>query len=92
MNYFQLWMEYMGFNLKQVGKAGADIGLNSRYTASSRFNGNSEVTDTERLAMSARAAGLKPWSPRYHSQLEAIKSIGVLLDEKAAHQRKAPTA
>ena len=88
-NYFKLWMEYMGFNQKQVAKAGETIGIGARNTASRRYTGEMEETETERLAMSARAAGLRPWSPSYHSHLTAIKAVADLIDEKAGDIRSA---
>lgn len=83
INFFKLWMEYMGFNQKEVAKAGQLIGHQNRVSTSKRLSGAIETTETERLAMSARVAGLKPWTPSYHSHLVAVKSITELIDEKA---------
>ncbi len=86
INYFRLFMEYMGYNQKQVAQAGSDIGLGNRVSASKRKSGELETTMTDRLAMSAVAAGLKPWSPRYHHQLVLMKSISELIDDRVADQ------
>jgi len=86
INYFRLWLEYMGFNQKQVHKAGSMIGFVHRNTSSQANRGEKEITETERLAMSAVAAGLKPWTPRYHGQLALLRGVSDLIDERIADQ------
>jgi hypothetical protein len=83
-NMFKVWMELMKFNGKEVGKAGSLIGLGTRETASAKNTGKSEVNHTELLAMSAVAAGLKPWSPEYHPHLVAVKEIQTMIEVRAS--------
>ncbi len=62
INHFRVWVIRMGFNQKQITAAANTIGIQNSVTASLTFNGKRELTLTERLAMSARRAGLQPWT------------------------------
>ncbi len=84
-NWMQIWMEYMG--LKKT-KEVAEILHTTKYWVSKRRNGLAEVSERERLAMSAVAAGLKPWTPEYHSRLLMINDMqGFLKDVYRDSQR-----
>lgn len=67
-NHFREWATRLGFGKKQVSVAGSLIGLAPR-TSSLTANDHRELTQTERLAMSAIRAGLQPWTPGYDSAL-----------------------
>lgn len=54
------YMRAMGFNGKQVTKASLSIGLSSR-AGIERNMGTTPVGLRDKLAMSARVAGLPPW-------------------------------
>ena len=68
LNDFRTWVARMGFNSKQQSQAALLIGMEGRV-ASSTSTGKRELTPTERLAMSAIRAGLKPWTPEYDDEL-----------------------
>lgn len=70
-NDFRIWASRMGFNQRQVATAGEHIGINNKWTASKTFTGKRELTQAERLAMSAVRAGLQPWTPEYDDELTA---------------------
>lgn len=65
---FRVWLARMGFNSRQVTAGAELIGINSR-TATSTNTGARDLTVSERLAMSAVRAGLKPWTPAYDDEL-----------------------
>lgn len=73
INHFREWAARLGFGKKQVSVAGSLIGLAPR-TSSLTANDHRELTQTERLAMSAIRAGLQPWTPGYDSALLAASS------------------
>lgn len=73
-NHFRVWVARMGFNQKQVTKAAREIGIDNVTSASQTFTGKRELTLSERLAMSAVRAGLKPWTPDYDDELMAAQS------------------
>ncbi len=78
---FAAFRERLGLNLKEVAKAGALIGIEPT-TARARHSGiaqpgraSGELSLTERLAMSAVAAGLPPYRPELHHSLAAFQVI-----------------
>lgn len=75
INHFRVWVIRMGFNQKQITAAANTIGIQSSATASLTFNGKRELTLTERLAMSARRAGLQPWTPDYDAELTEASPV-----------------
>ena len=83
MNYFKEWLARMGFNQRQVTMGGNLIGMMGERSISATSSGDREATMTERLAMSAVAAGLEPWSPEYHKKLETIRGIMDMINERA---------
>ena len=74
MNEFKAWMQAMGFNGKQVAKAGELIGMGSS-TALLCHAGKRRLTTTEKLAMSAVAAGLSNWNMDNHSSARTLAKI-----------------
>lgn len=72
-NDFREWASRLGFGKKQISVAGSLLGLAPR-TSSLTANDHRELTQTERLAMSAIRAGLQPWTPGYDSALLAASS------------------
>jgi len=77
-NDFRAWMKAMGFNAKQVGQAGELIGMASAM-AGRTGRSERELTETERLAMSAATAGLPAWSPEAAAEIEAIRTLYTML-------------
>lgn len=75
-NDFREWMRVAGFNGREVTKAGEAIGM-PQSIAKNTSRGARELSETERLAMSAALAGLPPWTPE---KTEAIKAAGVAAD------------
>lgn len=73
-NDFREWASRLGFGKKQVSVAASLIGIGHKDTASKVATGKRELTQTERLAMSAIRAGLQPWTPGYDSALLAASS------------------
>lgn len=72
---FRLWVSRMGFNQRQVTVAADLIGIGTSKTASLTYTGRRELTQTERLAMSAVRLGLKPWTPGYDDELQAMAPV-----------------
>lgn len=72
---FQLWIEKMGYNRKQVREAAATIGMTGATIASQTSSGTRELTLTERLAMSAVRAGLKPWTPDNDQEIADLATL-----------------
>lgn len=73
-NDFRTWIARMGFNeKKQLSVAGGLLDM-KRFTASETANGRRELTQVERLAMSAIRAGLHPWTPAYDASLVAASA------------------
>ena len=70
INDFRIWVARSGFNSRQISKAAALIGISGLNTVSSLSTGRRELTVSERLAMSAVRAGLKPWTPDYDDELK----------------------
>lgn len=68
---FRLWAARMGYGQRAISKAGEAIGLTGKSTTSLTYNGRRELTETERLAMTAVRLGLKPWTPEYDDELQA---------------------
>lgn len=74
VNHFRDWCIRLGFNeKKQLSVAGELLGM-ERRTASKTANGHRELTQVERLAMSAIRAGLQPWTPGYDPVLTSAAS------------------
>ncbi len=73
-NDFQKWCAMMGFNGKQVGEAGKSIGI-SQQSAVRTNTGRRELTETDRLAMAAVRAGLKPWTPETDKESAAMGAV-----------------
>ena len=71
INHFRLWASRMGLGQRQIGAAAELIGINNKWTASNTYTGKRELAMSERLAMSAVRAGLKPCSPEYDAELQA---------------------
>lgn len=69
---FKKWATSLGYNGKEVTKAGESIGI-GQTSSRERYRGDKELSLTERLAMSAIAAGLPPWSPSSSEQVETAK-------------------
>lgn len=74
MSEFRAWMQAMGFNGKQVTKAGDMIGM-GRSTALMSYRGERRLTKTERLAMAAVVSQALPWSPDTHPQIAAAGKV-----------------
>lgn len=74
MSEFKAWMTAMGFNGKQVAKAGELIGM-GRSTALMSYRGERRLTKTERLAMAAVAGGVIMWSPERHQEIAAAGKV-----------------
>ena len=70
MNEFRAWMQAMGFNGKQVARAGELIGM-GKSTAHLCHRGERRLTKTERLAMAAVVSQASPWSPETHAEIAA---------------------
>jgi hypothetical protein len=73
VNEFKAWMQAMGFNGKQVVKAGELIGMGSSTALL--------LTTTEKLAMSAVAAGLPNWHFDNHSSARTLAKIAAAVAE-----------
>lgn len=71
---FKRWIAAIGFNRKEVAKAGELIGI-GRNSSQERNQGQKDCSLTERLAMSAIAAGLPPWEPSNQEEIEACRLI-----------------
>ena len=71
---FKKWATSMGFNGKEVSKAGEVIGI-GMTSARERYRGEKEISLTERLAMAAIAAGLPAWSPEVDDELKARREL-----------------
>jgi hypothetical protein len=69
---FKKWATSMGFNGKEVSKAGEAIGI-GMTSARERYRGEKEISLTERLAMAAVAAGLPAWSPSAEHEIALAK-------------------
>lgn len=72
-NLFLAWAKALGFNLKELSKAGSLIGMLPRTTASRSAGKRMEMA--ERLAMSAVVAGLPEWSPEHQRGLEGVRRL-----------------
>ena len=74
MSEFKAWMQAMGFNGKQVARAGEMIGM-GRSTALMVYRDERRLTKTERLAMAAAAAQLPDWHPANHASARTVGKI-----------------
>lgn len=72
---FRIWLNRMGFNAKQVAMGAELIGMAGRGTASATAAGKRQLTETERLAMTAARLGLKPWTPEYDDELQVMELV-----------------
>lgn len=88
MNEFKAWMQVMGFNGKQVAKAGELIGMGSS-TALLCHAGKRRLTKTEKLAMAAVISHASPWSPDAHPEIAAAGKIMAAVKD-ALQSRMAP--
>lgn len=79
-NDVALWIERMGFNGKQLSKAGDLLGVSERAWARRR-SGELELTLTDRLAMAAVRAGLPPWSPETDKELSDVARLREVIAE-----------
>lgn len=90
---FRQWTATMGYHAKQISKAARSIGIVSRTKASELWGGKKEPTLTERLAMSARRAGLEPWTPENDGVARAASAITeAFRDHTASAHREGETA
>lgn len=71
---FKQWMDSLGFNGKEVTKAGEAIGIGSTGSKE-RYRGERELSFTERLAMAALSAGLPPWHPSTAQEIQSCRQI-----------------
>lgn len=85
---FSLWREAMGFNAKQVTKAGALLGIPTAG-AVRRNRGETEPDLSERLAMAALRAGLPPWSPKTDAEIASFRHAVDFLRSAVESQGKA---
>lgn len=69
---FAQWIAAMGYNKKQVSKAGALLGMPT-HQAGRRNRGEVEPDLVERLAMAAVRAGLPPWSPKTDAEIASFR-------------------
>lgn len=83
---FKKWMDSLGFNGKEVAKAGAAIGLGDQVSWQ-RNTGKKELTLTERLAMAAVAAGIPPWSTETRAEIETCRRVIEPVREILAEQK-----
>ncbi|MGH0004512.1 hypothetical protein ACQU0X_30980 [Pseudovibrio ascidiaceicola] len=68
---FEIWMQTMGYNGKQVSAAGEALGFASA-TAIRAKAGTKTLSTTDRLAMSAVRAGLPEWTPEKDEEIHAL--------------------
>ena len=80
---FKQWVASIGYNQKQVAKAGELIGMKEGH-ASIRNRGEKSTTLMERLAMSAVAAGLPAWEPSKQVEIEAYGKVIEVMKEAVA--------
>jgi hypothetical protein len=90
---FKKWVAAIGFNRKEVAKAGELIGI-GRNSSQERNQGLKDCSLTERLAMSAIAAGLPPWEPSNEEEIEACRQIiepfrKILADQRPSYRPSA---
>lgn len=71
---FKKWMDSLGFNGKEVTKAGAEIGI-GQTSSRERYRGEKELSLTERLAMAAIAAGLPAWSMETKGEIDTCRRV-----------------
>ena len=86
---FQIWLERMGYNRKQVREAAGRIGMTGATIASQTSSGTRELTVTERLAMAAVRAGLPPWTPETDQE---IADLAVTAATKIVRKELDPAA
>jgi hypothetical protein len=92
MSDFKAWAAAMGFHGKQVGKAGAAIGIGAA-TAQTRYRGDKDPNLTERLAMAAITAGLPAWTPANHGDIQTCgKLSAIVFDDIKAKSANDPGA
>lgn len=83
---FKKWMDAVGFNGKEVTKAGAEIGI-GMTSARERYRSEKEPSLTERLAMAAIAAGLPAWSTETKAEIETCRRVIEPVREILAEQK-----
>lgn len=88
---FSQWLAAMGYNKKQVTKAGETLGLTTAE-AVRRNTGEIESDLTQRLAMSAIRAGLPPWSPKADAEIvtvgQALELVRGIVENQAKPSSK----
>ncbi|OFX01222.1 MAG: hypothetical protein A3E78_02785 [Alphaproteobacteria bacterium RIFCSPHIGHO2_12_FULL_63_12] len=87
---FSQWLVAMGFNKKQVTKAGELIGI-ATPAAVRRNTGDVESDLTERLAMAAIRAGLPPWSPKTDAEIAAVGHAVEFIRHVVENQGRGPS-
>lgn len=90
MSDFSEWMRARGFHGKQISEAGRAIGHGNATTSQKTYHGERELTDTERLAMSAVAAGLAPWTPETERETAAVRAFLDLVRDRSATSPNEP--
>jgi len=83
---FKKWMDSLGFNGKEVTKAGAVIGI-GMTSSRERYRDEKELSLTERLAMSAIAAGLPAWSTETKAEVDTLRRVIEPVREILAEQK-----
>lgn len=86
---FAQWLAAMGFNKKQVTKAGALLGMPTAQ-AVRRNRGEVEPDLSERLAMAAVRAGLPPWSPKTDAEIAAVGHAVQFIRHVVENQGRVP--
>ena len=84
---FQIWLERMGYNRKQVSKAAATIGMTGPTTVSQTSSGTRELTYTERLAMAAVRAGLPAWTPETDQEIADMAELRAIVTRLSVQKR-----
>lgn len=83
---FKQWMDTLGFNGKEVTKAGSLIGI-GQTSSRERYRGEKELSLTERLAMAAIAAGLPAWGSETKAEIDTLRRVIEPVREIVAEQK-----
>lgn len=86
-NDFQIWVQKMGFNGKQIAEAGRRIGHGHPDTSGKTNRGERELTETERLAMAAVRAGLPAWTPETDQEIADAGAMVEIMNRAAARRQ-----
>ena len=87
---FQIWLERMGYNRKQVREAAGRIGMTGATIASQTSSGTRELTVTERLAMAAVRAGLPPWTPETDQEIADLAELREIVSRFSSRSSASP--